>query len=214
MRRYFESPDTLLAVPLELDGTRAVVVVWSHRPPHPAEGDGASVRQLAIECLGPVLVAKLGSLSGAKWITAADIERVSLARSKIETQVVSELAERYRRHGTSLREPERINAELEKAARNKNTLRFVERDAKFHASLARLAGFFDFADFLLNLWYEFNIVALPTSVVWEVETKLEHDRILQAIRSGQRGLADGAMRRHLDNGRRRWLFTRRGLVQA
>jgi GntR family transcriptional regulator, transcriptional repressor for pyruvate dehydrogenase complex len=146
-----------------------------------------------------------------------DLEQLLVYRSTLEPRVAA-LAATTRGRGDLAA----MRSELESMASAANELDFMRSDTGFHLSVARATGNRYFIRAIEEVRAQLHdaISLLPETDAWHWMMAVEHDAILEAIRTRDEEAAEGAMARHIHESNqgiramlelvRRWRGGRRG----
>jgi GntR family transcriptional regulator, transcriptional repressor for pyruvate dehydrogenase complex len=123
-----------------------------------------------------------------------ELEQLLVYRSTLEPRVAAIAASTRGRGDLAA-----MRRDLEAMASAANELEYIRSDTGFHLSVARATGNQYFIRAIEEVRAQLNdaISLLPETEAWHSRIALEHDAILEAIRTRNEDAAEGAMARHI-----------------
>jgi DNA-binding GntR family transcriptional regulator len=140
-------------------------------------------------------------------LSDADLDEIYRLRLMLEVPAMVQLAER----GIA-DERERLTAlaeDIEKAAADRDVIRFLEADRAFHLELLGLLGNGRLVSIVANLRDQTRLYGLKALAAQNMlgSSAAEHRRLLAAIEAGDAQEVDRLARAHLEHTRREWAGT-------
>lgn len=169
------------------------------------------IRQAITQLVGEgLLEVKPRQGTFVRYISSGEVREIQDARIACEVWCIERLAEKCAESSVDFSNVLAIVSEMRRLARlpgrtRAQKMRFTDLDLEFHCELVKLAGYGrTFLQFLIDLRSRFRLIAEPSGSSYTEITVKEHQRIVNAVRSGAADKAKWVLEEHLENSVQRW----------